>query len=80
MFPKEQIVEMQLDQGWEPLAKFLNRPIPQQPFPRANDRDEVDRIASKIIRTALGVWVGIFVSVGMVVYAARVCLFTQTFA
>ncbi|MCB9320481.1 MAG: hypothetical protein H6570_14460 [Lewinellaceae bacterium] len=27
-------------EGWEPLCKFLNVPIPQVPYPRGNDSDQ----------------------------------------
>uniref|UniRef100_A0A0K2VCV2 Uncharacterized protein n=1 Tax=Lepeophtheirus salmonis TaxID=72036 RepID=A0A0K2VCV2_LEPSM len=36
--PEEQLLIFDVRQGWEPLCKFLDRPIPNVPFPRANDR------------------------------------------
>jgi hypothetical protein len=35
--PKERFLLFQLDQGWQPLCEFLNRPIPDVPFPRVNE-------------------------------------------
>ncbi|KAI0123376.1 P-loop containing nucleoside triphosphate hydrolase protein [Xylariales sp. AK1849] len=32
-----QILEYKLGSGWEPLCKFLGKPVPDAPFPRKND-------------------------------------------
>ena len=32
-----------MKQGWEPLCKFLNVPIPDCPFPRVNDTEAMRR-------------------------------------
>ena len=34
--PKEQLLVWDLKDGWEPLCKFLNVPIPDEPIPRCN--------------------------------------------
>jgi hypothetical protein len=31
-------------EGWEPLCEFLDKPVPDTPFPRVNSRDEFDEI------------------------------------
>ena len=31
-------------EGWEPLCTFLDKPVPDIPFPRINSRDEFDEI------------------------------------
>ena len=40
-------------QGWGPLCKFLNKPIPQEPFPNANSREAfiktVNGLANKLL-------------------------------
>ena len=33
---KEEILLFQLGDGWEPLCKFLNKPVPDVPFPHMN--------------------------------------------
>jgi len=38
--PEEQLLIFQVKDGWEPLCKFLNTPVPDQPFPRTNNREE----------------------------------------
>ncbi|ORY90767.1 P-loop containing nucleoside triphosphate hydrolase protein [Leucosporidium creatinivorum] len=39
--PAERLLIFQVQEGWEPLCKFLNVPIPDQPFPRVNDTNAV---------------------------------------
>jgi hypothetical protein len=46
--PANQLLIYQVKDGWEPLCKFLNKPIPAGPFPRTNDRSEFwDRVSGK---------------------------------
>ena len=35
--PKERLLEFKLEQGWEPLCKFLGNEIPTTPFPHINE-------------------------------------------
>ena len=49
-------------QGWEPLCKFLNVPIPDEPFPHENDREffkvhhrRMERTGNMIIASAVGI-------------------------
>lgn len=35
--PKERFLEFQVNEGWEPLCKFLGKDIPETEFPRVND-------------------------------------------
>jgi len=35
--PSDKLLIYEVSQGWEPLCKFLNKPIPQEPFPHVND-------------------------------------------
>jgi len=47
--PPNQLLVYEVKQGWEPLCKFLNRPVPSAEFPRTNDRAEFwDRVNGKI--------------------------------
>ncbi|KAI0013033.1 P-loop containing nucleoside triphosphate hydrolase protein [Xylariaceae sp. FL0662B] len=68
--PKEQLLEMDLSQGWEPLCQFLGVPVPDEPFPRANDAEAADQYATKILLKVLQVWLGIFSAVGLTGYFA----------
>ena len=38
--PRDQLLIFQVKEGWEPLCKFLDKPIPDMPFPRTNNREE----------------------------------------
>ncbi|GAA4242133.1 sulfotransferase family protein [Actinomadura meridiana] len=36
----ERLLEFQVSDGWEPLCAFLGVPVPDEPFPHANDREQ----------------------------------------
>jgi hypothetical protein len=36
--PADRLLEFEVTQGWPPLCDFLGVPVPDAPFPRANDR------------------------------------------
>jgi hypothetical protein len=38
--PKDKLLVYNVEEGWEPLCAFLNKPIPAEPFPRVNDTKE----------------------------------------
>ena len=40
VIPEEQLLIYQVKQGWEPLCEFLNVPVPNEAFPRTNNREE----------------------------------------
>ncbi|MGB5172541.1 MAG: sulfotransferase family protein [Eudoraea sp.] len=40
VIPEEQLLVFQVKEGWEPLCKFLKVPVPNEPFPRTNNREE----------------------------------------
>ena len=37
--PKDRLLVFEVKQGWEPLCEFLEVDVPDEPFPRSNDRD-----------------------------------------
>ena len=39
--PEDRLLEYNVKEGWGPLCKFLNLPIPDVPFPHINDRFKV---------------------------------------
>jgi len=46
--PKDQLLVFQVKDGWEPLCKFLDLPVPAGSFPRTNNRTEFwERIEGK---------------------------------
>ncbi|CAH8865343.1 unnamed protein product [Trichobilharzia szidati] len=42
--PSERLLKFDISQGWEPLCKFLNMPIPDYPFPHVNEYNELKRL------------------------------------
>ena len=38
--PPERLLVWDVSQGWEPLCKALNLPVPEEPFPRSNSTEE----------------------------------------
>jgi hypothetical protein len=47
--PASQLLVYEVKQGWEPLCEFLGLPVPDEPFPRTNDRAEFwDRVNGKL--------------------------------
>jgi hypothetical protein len=69
LVPKEQLLEMDLNDGWEPLCKFLGVPAPDVPFPQANDAKTADEYATKVLLKVLQVWLGILGGIGATAYA-----------
>ncbi|RYO99927.1 hypothetical protein DL764_006668 [Monosporascus ibericus] len=67
--PKEKLLEMGLGDGWAPLCKFLGVPVPNEPFPRANDTDAAAKYAKRVFATLAQVWLGIFSVSGVVAYS-----------
>jgi hypothetical protein len=61
---------MELSEGWAPLCKILGAPIPDEPFPRANDAKAVEGLAGQILWEAGSRWAGIFAVTGVLGYDA----------
>ena len=40
--PADRLLVWQVKEGWAPLCKFLDRPIPKEPFPRVNDTAQIE--------------------------------------
>lgn len=57
--PKERLLEMDLQDGWEPLCKFLGKPIPDEPFPRSNEAAAVQQRFKECLITAIIIWLAI---------------------
>ena len=44
--PADRLLVYEVKEGWAPLCAFLGLPVPDEPFPRTNDRAEFwDRVA-----------------------------------
>ncbi len=46
--PAERLLVFSADQGWEPLCRFLDVPLPDVPFPSVNDRAEFKARLTKL--------------------------------
>lgn len=57
--PPERLLVVDLKEGWQLLCKFLDRPVPREPFPRLSDSEEADKVAKGSFARCLLVWVGI---------------------
>ena len=38
--PADRFLDFDVAQGWEPLCAFLGVPVPDEPFPNVNDREQ----------------------------------------
>lgn len=52
--PQDRLLLFHPEQGWEPLCTFLCKPVPSTPFPKTNERKDVDERAGVILRRSLG--------------------------
>jgi hypothetical protein len=56
------ILEWQPAQGWEPICKFLDKPVPQKPFPRLNDENAVKTLITILVTRGLLSWAALLAS------------------
>jgi hypothetical protein len=68
--PKERLLVMRLGDGWEPLCKFLGKPVPDEPFPWANDGATADKIAARVMAGLVMRWLVILATTAAVPYTA----------
>ncbi|THD26459.1 Nad dependent epimerase dehydratase [Fasciola hepatica] len=76
--PAERLLVFEVKDGWGPLCRFLNKPIPNVPFPRVNDRKEMQKRLKNVktlINTVLfvsAVSIGLIAVVGAILFVSRV--------
>lgn len=51
--PENRLLLFQFGQGWKPLCDFLGKEVPPVPFPRANERKDVDEKAAVILQRSI---------------------------
>ncbi|THC99771.1 hypothetical protein EYZ11_000701 [Aspergillus tanneri] len=77
MVPKDRLLEWTVEEGWEPLCKFLGKPVPDEPFPRTNDASgfekNVDNLLKKRIMRGLRN-MGLLLTAGGAVVTAMVMM------
>lgn len=64
--PPEKLHFYSVREGLEPLCRILNCPIPDEPFPRVNDAEDLKIFFDNLVRTALWKWAQIFGILGAV--------------
>jgi hypothetical protein len=76
--PKENLLEWRVQEGWEPLCKFLGKDVPSEPFPRINDGAEFAKDIGRILNGRFAitvkngmVYIGPLVAVGIAAFFAR---------
>jgi hypothetical protein len=67
--PSDRLYFFDVKDDWEPLCRILDCPVPDEPFPHVNDREEIRRAWKRVERKAALVWVGIFMVSGAVLAA-----------
>jgi hypothetical protein len=65
---KERLLIMKMKDGWEPLCKFLGKPIPDEPFPWVNDSEAASNTASRIVLKLGLMWLGLFTGISLTAY------------
>ena len=51
--PKERLLEYRLEDGWEPLCRFLGKEVPDVEFPRVNDGDHMKEFLNLVARRSM---------------------------
>jgi len=47
--PKEKLLVWNVKEGWGPLCKFLDVPVPDAPFPRLNETQEIQKLYNTFV-------------------------------
>jgi len=64
IIPAENLLVWEVKEGWAPLCKFLDLPIPDVPFPNVNDTAEIDNGRKAIKRMSYMFVVGVPAAIG----------------
>eukprot|EP00009_Paramoeba_aestuarina_P001022 CAMPEP_0201516584 /NCGR_PEP_ID=MMETSP0161_2-20130828/7880_1 /ASSEMBLY_ACC=CAM_ASM_000251 /TAXON_ID=180227 /ORGANISM="Neoparamoeba aestuarina, Strain SoJaBio B1-5/56/2" /LENGTH=257 /DNA_ID=CAMNT_0047913775 /DNA_START=144 /DNA_END=917 /DNA_ORIENTATION=+ len=54
--PEDRLLVFNVKEGWEPLCKFLGKPVPDQPFPRVNETKDIEK-AVQVFRAITYLWI-----------------------
>ena len=66
--PEEKLLVFNVKEGWEPLCKFLNVPIPEGPFPHTNDSAQMKKFIKSNQIKAKMVVIGAPILLGICAY------------
>jgi hypothetical protein len=68
--PADQLVFLDVKDGWVPLCEALDLPVPKDvPFPRINDSEAIEELSKKCLCRGLVRWATILGTVGAAVAA-----------
>ena len=68
--PPEKLLIFTVTEGWAPLCRFLDLPVPATPFPNVNDRADVKKIITDITKGAYVILGGGAVVLAALIYGA----------
>jgi hypothetical protein len=66
--PPDRLLVFTVDQGWEPLCRFLGVAVPATPFPNVNDRTEIKKVIAGLTRGAYVILAGLAVALLLVIW------------
>jgi hypothetical protein len=66
--PREKLLVFTVDQGWEPLCRFLGAAQPAGPFPNLNDRAAIKQTIGNMIK-------GSYITLGVYIVVAAVLIY-----
>jgi len=69
-FPPERLLVFSVDQGWEPLCRFLGVPVPAEPFPNVNDRAQIKKVIAGMTMGAYAIIAGGIVVAALLSWSA----------
>ncbi|KAF5024448.1 hypothetical protein F66182_3534 [Fusarium sp. NRRL 66182] len=55
-----EVLTFQAEHGWEPLCRFLGKDVPDEPFPRLNEKKTFQIVKAIFITKGILSWVGLF--------------------
>lgn len=58
LVPKERLLVMDIEDGWEPLCRFLDKEIPDESFPRVNEAEANAAFGRRIMVKLILIWLG----------------------
>ena len=66
--PEEKLLIFSVKEGWEPLCKFLDLPVPNCPFPNTNDSKAIQRMYQRTKMIAYAFVFGVPLILGIISY------------
>jgi len=69
--PADRLLVFSVKDGWEPLCKFLDLPVPEEPFPHVNDKNVIKQMTKGAKTQAWSLVLGVPVLLGLSSYFAK---------